>query len=92
MKLKNSKILKDSDQEPAIRVALRGLKDFAIPFKFNGDIMWRYAFVPESEIVNFKEAVLIAYAGYLRILKQPNLIAEVTGASKDSVGGCIYLP
>ncbi len=47
--LKEKKFLKDSEQQPAIRVALRSIKDFAIPFKKNEEIFWRYFTVPESE-------------------------------------------
>jgi len=50
--LKKNRILKDSEQEPAIRVALRAIKDFAISFKDNEEIYWRYLTVEEPEIVN----------------------------------------
>ncbi len=49
MLLKEKKIIKDSEQEPAIRVALRSIRDFAIPFKRNNEIFWRYFNVSESE-------------------------------------------
>ncbi|MEK6872730.1 MAG: hypothetical protein AABW90_01825 [Nanoarchaeota archaeon] len=48
--LKKDKILKDSEQEPSIRVALRAIKDFAIGFMFNKEIYWRYMLVSLSEI------------------------------------------
>ncbi|MEM0465492.1 MAG: hypothetical protein QXW97_02205 [Candidatus Pacearchaeota archaeon] len=48
--LKNSRILKDSEQEPAIRIALRNIKDFAFIFKYNEEIYWRYLTVTEDEI------------------------------------------
>jgi len=47
--LKEKKFLKDNDQSPAIRVALREIKDFALPFKSGEEIIWRYFLVPESE-------------------------------------------
>ena len=50
LKLKENKLLTDENEEPAIRVALRNLKDFARPFKLHEKIMWRYAFAPEEEI------------------------------------------
>ena len=54
--LKEKKIIKDSEQEPAIRVALRNLRDFAIPFKKNNEIYWRFFTIPEQEIPEqFKE-------------------------------------
>jgi hypothetical protein len=50
LKLKENKILTDEKEEPATRVALRNIKDFAIPFKFEEKIMWKYAFATEEEI------------------------------------------
>ena len=49
--LKDKKFLKDSVQQPAIRVALREIKDFAIPFRHGpeDEIWWRYITVPQSE-------------------------------------------
>ncbi|MCK5624482.1 hypothetical protein KAI04_01420 [Candidatus Pacearchaeota archaeon] len=40
--LVNHKFLEDYKQDPAIRVALRSIKDFAIPFKEGEKIIWRY--------------------------------------------------
>ena len=53
--LKQSQILRDSEQEPAIRVALRAIKDFAIAFKKDEEIFWRYILVSESEVKNILE-------------------------------------
>ena len=52
--LKNEKFLKDSEQQPAIRVALREIRDFAIPLKKEEEIYWRYFTVSEQEF-NKKE-------------------------------------
>jgi hypothetical protein len=49
--LKEKKILKDSEQHPAIRVALREIKDFAIPFEKNGEGYWKYFIGEEPEVV-----------------------------------------
>ena len=50
--LKN-KILKDSGQEPAIRVALRQIKDFAVPLQVNYDnkteIFWKWYMLDNKE-------------------------------------------
>ncbi len=53
--LKKRKILRDSEQKPAIRIALRSIRDFAAGFKVNDEIFWRYAFTPESEIIELIE-------------------------------------
>ena len=52
--LKNSKILEDEKQEPAVRVALRAVKDFAIPLKVQVNnetkIIWKYFLFQDEEI------------------------------------------
>jgi hypothetical protein len=50
--IQDKKFLKDSEQSPAIRVALRGIKDFAFPFRRNNEIFWRYLTSSESEFKN----------------------------------------
>ncbi len=40
--LKGKEILKDSEQEPAIKVALRAIKDFAIPIQENNELYWKH--------------------------------------------------
>ncbi len=47
--LKEKKFLEDEKQEPAIRVALRAIKDFAVPFQKNNKLIWRYFTTPESD-------------------------------------------
>lgn len=49
-KLKQNRVLKDSEQDPAIRVALRAIKDFAFSFKNDEEIYWRYLTTTEQEI------------------------------------------
>lgn len=45
---------------------------------------------PDPSIISFKEACLIALMGVLRIEKQPNCLASVTGARQNAIGGAIY--
>lgn len=46
--------------------------------------------VPESKIVSYKEALIFAYLGLLRVTNQHNVMASVTGAVKDSVSGALH--
>lgn len=46
---------------------------------------------PDEETVQFKEALIFAFLGYLRWTNQVNCLASVTGARKDVIGGAIYL-
>ncbi len=49
-RLKEKKILKDSEQEPAIRVALRAITDFAFPKEREGIIYWKYFLENETPL------------------------------------------
>ena len=46
--------------------------------------------IPPKQIIEFKEALLMALAGLLRIRNIPNMLHTVTGSSVDNIGGCIY--
>jgi len=47
---------------------------------------------PSTQIIDFKEAVLIALMGFFRAEHKENTISTVTGASYNTIGGCIYRP
>jgi anhydro-N-acetylmuramic acid kinase len=46
--------------------------------------------LPDSIIIEYKEALLMALLGLLRIKNQTNCFSEITGAMQDSIGGAIY--
>ena len=48
--------------------------------------------VPAEELVKFKEALVIALMGVLRMRNEVNVLKSVTGAKKDSVAGAVYRP
>lgn len=45
--------------------------------------------VPETEIIDYKEAIIFALLGYLRLQHIPNCLASATGARQNSCGGTI---
>jgi anhydro-N-acetylmuramic acid kinase len=47
--------------------------------------------IPDSKTVEYKEALIFAFLGLLRLNKQVNCLKSVTGAESDNVGGAIYL-
>lgn len=48
--------------------------------------------VPEKQVVDFKEAIIFAFLGLLRVQNKTNVLSSVTGASSDSCSGKIWLP
>lgn len=47
--------------------------------------------MPSKTIINFKEAIIFAFLGYLRLNERINTLRSVTGATNNSSGGAVYL-
>ena len=48
--------------------------------------------LPSKQLISFKEAMVFAFMGLLRMEGQTNVLSSVTGAKKDSCSGVIYIP
>jgi anhydro-N-acetylmuramic acid kinase len=46
---------------------------------------------PDKELTDYKEGLVIALLGVLRWREENNVLASVTGASRDSIGGAIWM-
>lgn len=46
--------------------------------------------VPDTKLVNYKEALIMAFIGVLRWRQEYNVLASVTGASRNSIGGALW--
>ena len=51
--LKERKVLKDNEVPAGIRVAFRSIRDFAIPFKYNDEIYWKWYLLPEQDVERY---------------------------------------
>ncbi len=48
--------------------------------------------IPSTIIINYKEALIFAFLGLLRMENRVNCLQSVTGAKKDHSSGVIYIP
>jgi anhydro-N-acetylmuramic acid kinase len=46
--------------------------------------------IPSDDLIAYKEALIFAFLGWLRLQEKINCFASVTGARKDSCCGVIY--
>lgn len=46
--------------------------------------------IPENKIIDFKEALIFAFLGYLRLNNKINCLSSVTGAKYSNIGGAVY--
>jgi len=47
--------------------------------------------VPDENLIRFKEAMIMAFMGVLRWRQEYNVLSSVTGASRDSIGGALWI-
>jgi len=47
--------------------------------------------VPEKNIIDYKEALIMALIGVLRWREENNVLASVTGAARSSIGGAVWI-
>jgi anhydro-N-acetylmuramic acid kinase len=45
--------------------------------------------VPDSNLVEYKEALIFALLGAMRVSNQPNILASATGATHNVIGGSL---
>jgi len=48
--------------------------------------------IPAEQLINYKEALVIALMGALRWREDINVMCSVTGASRDSINGAVWSP
>ncbi len=86
----------------ALQIANCTLKDGTILVTgggaYNGFLIERIQFyskckiiVPDKYLIEFKEALIFAFLGLLRILGETNVLKSVTGAKQNSVSGIVHV-
>ncbi len=46
--------------------------------------------IPDTKLVNYKEALIMAFIGVLRWRQENNVLSSVTGSARDSIGGALW--
>lgn len=46
--------------------------------------------IPDAITINYKEALIFALLGHLRLTEKINTLSSVTGAKQNSIGGAVY--
>jgi anhydro-N-acetylmuramic acid kinase len=47
--------------------------------------------IPGEKLIKYKEALIMALMGVLRWREETNVLASVTGATRDSIGGAVWM-
>jgi anhydro-N-acetylmuramic acid kinase len=47
--------------------------------------------VPDEKLIQYKEALIMAFMGVLRWRQEYNVLSSVTGAARDSIGGALWI-
>jgi anhydro-N-acetylmuramic acid kinase len=47
--------------------------------------------LPAAEVINYKEALIMALLGVLRWREENTALASVTGATRSSIGGAVWI-
>ena len=47
--------------------------------------------MPDEKLVQYKEAMIMAFIGVLRWRQENNVLSSVTGATRDSIGGALWI-
>jgi anhydro-N-acetylmuramic acid kinase len=48
--------------------------------------------VPDAKTLEYKEALIFALLGVLKLRKEINVLSSVTGAKKDHSSGVVFIP
>ncbi len=84
------KVLTDNHL-PSVLVTGGGAKNSYLMDRIRWHAPETMVVIPDEKTVDFKEAIIFGLLGWLRLRGEVNTLASVTGASRDSIGGAVYL-
>lgn len=85
-----AKVLNDNHIE-SVLVTGGGAKNSYLMDRIRWHAQNTMVVIPDDATVDFKEAIIFAFLGMLRMRGENNCLSAVTGATRDCIGGAIYL-
>jgi len=76
-------------QEKTIMVTGGGAKNIFLMSRIKHHCACKFSEV-DPRLIDFKEALIFAFLGVLRLRGHANCLSDVTGARHDNIGGCVY--
>lgn len=85
-----AKVLNDNHIE-SVLVTGGGAKNSYLMDRIRWNAPNTMVVIPDDTTVDFKEAIIFAFLGMLRMRGENNCLTAVTGATRDCIGGAVYL-
>lgn len=88
-----SSVIKSFSQSETPSILLTGGGAYHLYFVERLDHYLKHKWIQvdaDSELIEFKEALIFAFLGVLKLRNENNCLASVTGACRDNCGGTVY--
>lgn len=90
--IQTSRIIAEARKKGKVLITGGGAHNSFLVLKMREKLPAHQLVIPSKELIDFKEALVFAFLGVLKMEQKINTLSSVTGASKDSSGGVIFIP
>lgn len=87
-----SKVIVNSNKKGNILITGGGANNKFLVKKIEEKLPAHQLIIPSKDLINFKEALVFAFLGVLKMEQKINTLSSVTGALRDSSGGVVFFP
>jgi anhydro-N-acetylmuramic acid kinase len=87
-----SRTVSDSRVKGNILITGGGANNSFLVSKIREKLSGHQLVLPSPVIINFKEALVFAFLGVLKMESKMNTLCSVTGATRNSSGGTVFIP
>jgi len=86
-----SNVILNKSKKGKILITGGGTNNKFLINKIKEKLLTHQIIIPSQNLIDFKEALIFAFLGVLKIEQKINTLSSVTGAIKDSSGGTVFL-